>query len=1020
MTSPGYPFYYQGFGTATSTTPQYVVPFSPEELPFLKSAMENGGLSYSAHVSNAEFGGVVGTAGAPDIAWRLFICASDPVDGDLSGCRSATSLDKPPWPWTVARRRWDNIGYDHPEDTPAEHRVLAQVASVLAGLPAAFDQTAWLRYPTSNTLISSPINNAEDSSQPRNRIVGQAWQPERLGDATLATSHALRGVTLYDLAQMPDESFSIWDWAAGNEVCPLDDIDGMFGPPAGDPDFDPGNAACHGYTQTLGILNATHFLPASRSVYEHYHSIALSRMAVCSALQEALAPVYATTLSFQVYDPMDPASQPEVRDCELEALTFEMFAQHFLQDAWSTGHMWYRFGHPTFADYSFSLADRYGKQWDTADPPEENIPGRRAAIATAVALFSGMVHGTVSTLHEYVRKSDAGKALLAQYPKLIDLVDDPLSGPTYLQPLPLSPLAILANVEWRSSDAAPAQGVGDRFLSAVLAEGNGGLIDQRQRMLLCTAKSLREVYAAGPQAHGPLGAYSGPQEPIDFVFARDCWGQLATNASMFAAVSPLPLVYDYGAQPLLSTTFEVANKLIVDKVRGGIRFPNTDDATTFLAHLEARMTLDADEVASDYARNRAVGGRDGMDSARGESLQLNADNILDITFLGAPPNQLLTADPPVAYLDAADSQLPESIAPEDYFVRHLFWRAHPEDVCASTTLVSDLRDRCVAAAIWPGGDPDACTDCAMVAEMHMPATCEGENDSKCAAIGQSHGGGLPPEFLTDHGLDNTPYEVACETPAFYRAFQYCTGTYPSASGPTDATTSIILSETESHPKVFCDILDAGHQFFDGDYRAGTYWGESLDGGTQIPSPFGPTVTAYQDHFHSTLLDEDTFCSSGRFLGASSTASPRDDLVAAAVYPAPLWARTDKSLAALQYGNAEDLRQGRCQEVQRTFVADQTCAVALPAFVGGDPAELGRLLARDGQPYDPTDGSFVLSSILTASNVPAPNDVLSRCSYREPRQFVPTCAPGGGSCSASGLCSNIGRPTVEVWHADVPF
>ena len=32
-------------------------------------------------------------------------------------------------------------------------------------------------------------------------------------------------------------------------------------------------------------------------------------------------------------------------------MAYEMFAQHFMQDAWASGHMWKRFGYPRLAQF---------------------------------------------------------------------------------------------------------------------------------------------------------------------------------------------------------------------------------------------------------------------------------------------------------------------------------------------------------------------------------------------------------------------------------------------------------------------------------------------------------------------------------------------------------------------------------------------------------------------------------------------------------------------------------------------
>ncbi len=40
-----------------------------------------------------------------------------------------------------------------------------------------------------------------------------------------------------------------------------------------------------------------------------------------------------------------------LKDCEIESLSIESVAQHFLQDAWSEGHMWERWGSCEISDF---------------------------------------------------------------------------------------------------------------------------------------------------------------------------------------------------------------------------------------------------------------------------------------------------------------------------------------------------------------------------------------------------------------------------------------------------------------------------------------------------------------------------------------------------------------------------------------------------------------------------------------------------------------------------------------------
>jgi hypothetical protein len=142
-----------------------------------------------------------------------------------------------------------------------------------------------------------------------------------------------RTMSVPEFAALPDFSYSLTDWVTGNEGCD----------PYSDTDFE----RCHQFTTHMGALNSSHFVPQSRRFYEHYHLLALDRAAACAALEDSLE-----------------AAQPGAADrfesvllaCETEAMVLEAIGQHYLQDAWSMGHMWERWGGPELADHPEGLA----------------------------------------------------------------------------------------------------------------------------------------------------------------------------------------------------------------------------------------------------------------------------------------------------------------------------------------------------------------------------------------------------------------------------------------------------------------------------------------------------------------------------------------------------------------------------------------------------------------------------------------------------------------------------------------
>jgi len=127
-----------------------------------------------------------------------------------------------------------------------------------------------------------------------------------------------------EFTHLPDFSWALWDWASGHETCPLEGASSL--------------ADCHDFAAHMGPVNSNHFVPQYREYYRHYHQLALARAAECRTLETRLASAAGRFDEYQ-------------RECELEALTLEAVGQHYLQDAWSMGHMWERWGSSTLTDF---------------------------------------------------------------------------------------------------------------------------------------------------------------------------------------------------------------------------------------------------------------------------------------------------------------------------------------------------------------------------------------------------------------------------------------------------------------------------------------------------------------------------------------------------------------------------------------------------------------------------------------------------------------------------------------------
>lgn len=245
-----------------------------------------------------------------------------------------------------------------------------------------------------------------------------------------------RFIQIASFAELPDFSFSLDDWLTGNETCPL----------AGAPD-DP--YACHVYAIDfgplslgyLGPVNTAHFVPQAGAAHAHYHGLALGVAAECALLAERLG---------------DAASaehlRPYLEACDALSLSVEAVGLHFLQDVWSSGHMWHRWGGPELDD----------------------VGG--VVIGGVVAAITGMIHGARS---------------------LVALADDPLTYPTEA-------------VRWRLGDEVE-RGIGDIFLGQLETDPTFSAAWDHVRA--CQAGFLYAVYAAGAQSHQPPPAAAPAADP---------------------------------------------------------------------------------------------------------------------------------------------------------------------------------------------------------------------------------------------------------------------------------------------------------------------------------------------------------------------------------------------------------------------------------------------------------------------------------------------------------------------------
>lgn len=291
-----------------------------------------------------------------------------------------------------------------------------------------------------------------------------------------AKAIATRSYTLPGFAALPDHSYALWDWASGNERCPIDTVAGT------DLDGEAPEVACHTFSSHLGILNSTHFPPQSENTYRWYHTLALKRAEECKTLDDNFkaAVIHTNPDQWVLIDAM-------VKECEREALVIEAVGQHFLQDAWAMGHMWERWGTPFLS--GFTNVDE-----------SSSIKEERRARGVFVAAVAGLIHGADS--------------LLRKIP-LVEGGDQMSFGRS-------------RDVNWRQLPGDPLQGIGDIYADLLFSDSDLDYAIQSSRLLNCSASGVIEVYSKTAMVSGESTgrATVNPVGP-------ECFSQRATNLAIW-------------------------------------------------------------------------------------------------------------------------------------------------------------------------------------------------------------------------------------------------------------------------------------------------------------------------------------------------------------------------------------------------------------------------------------------------------------------------------------------------------
>ena len=479
----------------------------------------------------------------------------------------------------AARGRWRD-----PTAKVDEHRQIFAEAVAFAGLPSTLLDTQKL----SVFVVDDDVVGLSGMASLKPRPLATD-APDLLGIKAVQ-----RGFSLDELAQLPDFSFGLWDWASGNETCPL-----QF--PTGDP------VECHTFRTHMGAVNANHFPPQSDQWFTYYHELALARARVCTANRTA-ARQRAQQRNESVAA-VDRNLKETWKACEVEALAYEAIGQHYLQDSWSAGHMWTRWGSSDMGDVT-NLLDTLGPG-DWAGYPDSQ---KRLMIMASVAAVAGTIHGSDApffdevgaTLHDPMCYPDPDVQAVGaggQYNVVGDLhLHDLISGPDVASHADIS--------------------------TVPLPYDRGILQSQADHLLACAGGALGEVYAALKGADFEPALGPAPASPPSFD-AAGCVAPRATNLAFFRGIFDDEV--DPAADPthILELTREGLGNWVVTTLgpwlaRGYVRAPDS---------VSNRLKSDYMDLMT-YAALRAKAEPNGIDLASAPG-----------TMLGMFPNSSYAAPP---------------------------------------------------------------------------------------------------------------------------------------------------------------------------------------------------------------------------------------------------------------------------------------------------------------------------------------------------------------------------------------
>lgn len=545
----------------------------------------------------------------------------------------------------------------------SEHRDIFQDNLTATGISALWNAEYDIYVPTlaEPTWYTSPTLVL--SGEPYSLIPADFTAAQRLRERSLVPSM---------FAELPDFSYSMWDWMTGNEQCAPGPIPSVTGD------------ACYEFGGWMGSLNSTHFVPQASWNYLQYHDLAVDLAGQCADYHGAMS--YSATSAgpipthlIKVLDcgrdglcPGDEGySSPDdgeldgiddfLEQCMVQALMFESLSHHFLQDSWSTGHMWHRWGGPDTVDFANNLR-----------------------VGLAVAMTSGFIHGSRSVTHLDDRMCSTAQWRYAW-------------GATLGTPLPAGH-PVYSNVGF---PYGVYNGVGDLFLGN-LAGTQNTMFDE------CSQVSICETYAAGAPVWGAApGSCAG--SVISNSGDSRCHDQRTTNQSVWNG-SGLDMGI-LGTRPL-NGSFIYG----VVKAKSGVN-------GTALACPPSAATTEKACLSAELARLHTGFNLAAIVDPNGISAATNTGPLAVGSYMGIGANESFASFTP-SYFDSFEAPWDGDIPREEWLLQALH-RGNAQYWCENLTHddIYTLRNRCQNTTLSSDEQETACSLCEEFAPRQLRIGC---------------------------------------------------------------------------------------------------------------------------------------------------------------------------------------------------------------------------------------------------------------------------------------------------------